>query len=301
VDRSAGGHRPAAPVGGACPGLTGAAGSYLLDEWGDIWIMTTLRELFDSGEVTYGGWCGIPSGFSAELIGRSGFDWVNVDNQHGLVGYDTTTSMLQALSITGTPALVRVPWNQQDHIMKALDAGAQGIIVPMVGTAEEARRAVDSVKYPPLGHRSWGPIRASFELPGYTPESANQRTIVAAMIETPEGVENMDAIMQTEGIDAIYIGPSDLGLGHGFVPTLDMPVGSEHEALVLKVLEGCLRNNVVPGIHTSGPENAARWRDHGFRMLTISSDAGLMRSAATAALAELRGSAEKAKSASPYA
>lgn len=263
--------------------------------------MTTLRELFDSGEVTYGGWCGIPSGFAAELVGRCGFDWVNVDNQHGLVGYDTTTSMLQALSITGTPALVRVPWNQQDHIMKALDAGAQGIIVPMVGTAEEARRAVDSVKYPPMGHRSWGPIRASFALPGYTPESANQRTVVCAMIETPEGVENMDAIMQTEGIDAIYIGPSDLGLGHGFVPTLDMPVGSEHEALVLKVLEGCLRNNVVPGIHTAGPENAARWREHGFRMLTISSDAGLMRSAATAALSELRGSETKVKSASPYA
>ncbi|MGH7910786.1 MAG: HpcH/HpaI aldolase family protein [Candidatus Dormibacteraceae bacterium] len=263
--------------------------------------MTTLRELFDGGSVTYGGWCGIPSAFSAELLGRSGFDWVTIDNQHGLVGYDTTVPMLQALSTTGTPALVRVPWNQPDHIMKALDAGAQGIIVPMVGTADDARRAVDCVKYPPAGHRSWGPVRASFALPDYTPDSANRHTVVAAMIETPEGVENMDAIMQVDGVDAIYVGPSDLGLGHGFSPTLDMARGSAHEKLVLSVLEGCLRNGVVPGIHTSGVENATRWRDAGFRMLTISSDGALMRGAASRALTELRGNAGQATATSPYA
>ncbi|MFZ0216261.1 MAG: aldolase/citrate lyase family protein [Candidatus Dormiibacterota bacterium] len=263
--------------------------------------MTTLRELFDGGQVTYGGWCGIPSPFAAELVGRSGFDWVTIDTQHGLVGYDTTVPMLQALSATGTPAFVRVPWNQPDHIMKALDAGAQGIIVPMVGTADDARRAVDSVKYPPLGHRSWGPVRSSFELPGYSPASANERTVVAAMIETPEGVENMDAIMQVEGIDAIYVGPSDLGLSHGFEPTLDMPAGSDHEKLLLSVLEGCLRNHVVPGLHTAGVENATRWREAGFRMLTISSDGAFLRSGATAALQRLReGAPAAAASSSPY-
>jgi 4-hydroxy-2-oxoheptanedioate aldolase len=264
--------------------------------------MTTLRELFDSGQPTYGGWCGIPSPFAAELVGRSGFDWVTVDNQHGLAGYDATVPMLQALSATGTPALVRVPWNQPDHVMRALDAGAQGVIVPMVGTAEEARRAVDSVKYPPLGHRSWGPVRSAFDLPDYSPASANERTIVAAMIETPEGVQNMDAIMQVEGIDAIYVGPADLALGHGLQPTLDMAEGSEHERLVLSILEGCVRNHVVPGIHTSGAENAMRWRDAGFRMLTISSDGGFLRSGATQALRWLREREPAvAPSGSPYA
>ncbi|MGH7919906.1 MAG: HpcH/HpaI aldolase family protein [Candidatus Dormibacteraceae bacterium] len=262
--------------------------------------MTTLRELFQSGKVTYGGWCGIPSAYAAELVGRCGFDWVTIDNQHGLVGYDATTPMLQALSITATPAFVRVPWNQPDHIMKSLDAGAQGVIVPMVGTADDARKAVDAVKYPPMGHRSWGPLRSTYALPDYTPEAANRHTVVAAMIETPEGVENMDAIMQVEGVDAIYVGPSDLGLGHGFKPTLNMPKGSAHEKLVHSILEGCLRNNVVPGIHTSGAENAERWRQAGFRMLTISSDGGLLRSAATTALGRLRAQAGEAPSVSPY-
>jgi 4-hydroxy-2-oxoheptanedioate aldolase len=188
----------------------------------------TLRELFQGGELTVGGWCGIPSAFSAELMGRSGFDWVCIDTQHGLIGYDQTTTMLQAISLTGTPAFVRVPWNQPDHMMKALDAGAQGIVVPMVNNAEDARRAVDYVRYPPVGTRSWGPIRAALEVDGYSPQVGNDRTILAAMIETPDGVRNMDEIMQVEGVDAIYIGPSDLALGHGLTPTLRAPGGSQY-------------------------------------------------------------------------
>jgi 4-hydroxy-2-oxoheptanedioate aldolase len=249
--------------------------------------MASLRELFDSGRTILGGWCHIPSGFSAELMGRCGFDWVCVDMQHGVVGYDAAVPMLQALSITGTPAFVRIPWNQPDHIMKVLDAGAQGIIVPMVSTAEEAAQAVRYVKYPPRGVRSWGPIRASLEIPDYTPEKGNRITVVAAMIETPEGVQNMDAIMQVEGIDAIYVGPSDLALGHGLPPTLSGGT-AEHEELIAAVLDGCRRNGVVPGIHTDGAETALRRRDAGFRMITILSDGGLMRTMASRSLATVR-------------
>jgi 4-hydroxy-2-oxoheptanedioate aldolase len=248
----------------------------------------TLRELFDQGGVTIGGWCAIPNSFSAELMGRCGWDWVCVDMQHGLIGYDQAASMLQALSITGTPSWVRVPWNQPDMIMKMLDAGAQGVIIPMVGTAEDARRAVEAAKYPPRGSRSWGPIRASFDVENYGPASANQRTLVAAMIETVEGVENMDAIMNVEGIDAIYVGPSDLGLTHGMAPTLAPEPGSPHERLILDVLEACQRNGVVPGVHTDGLETAIRRRDAGFRMITVGSDAVLLRRAAGEALAAVR-------------
>src|SRR5438034_9539457 len=155
--------------------------------------MTALRELWDRGGVTVGGWCVMPSAFSAELMARCGFDWLCIDTQHGLIGYDQMTLMLQAVAITGTPAFVRVPWNQPDHIMKALDAGAQGVIVPMVDNEEDARAAVRAAKYPPLGTRSWGPIRAALDVPDYSPETANRRTIVAVMIETPGGVENLDA------------------------------------------------------------------------------------------------------------
>src|SRR2546423_9504444 len=121
--------------------------------------MTTLRELWDGGGVPVGGWCAIPSAFPAELMGRCGFDWVCVDTQHGLVGYDQMALMLQALSITGTPAFVRVPWNEPGAIMRALDAGAQGVIVPMVNSAAEARQAVAACPQVPGGVRSRGPSR----------------------------------------------------------------------------------------------------------------------------------------------
>ncbi|MQA84070.1 MAG: 2,4-dihydroxyhept-2-ene-1,7-dioic acid aldolase [Streptosporangiales bacterium] len=248
---------------------------------------TTLRELWDRGEDTLGGWCVIPSGFGAEMMGRCGFDWVCVDTQHGLIGYDQMAAMLQALSVTGTPALVRVPWNGPDHIMKALDAGAQGVIVPMVNTAEDARRAVGAAKYPPLGTRSWGPIRASLDVPGYSAELANGRTVVAAMIETPDGVRNLDEILSVPGVDAVYIGPSDLALGHGMTPTLNV-TEPEHERLIKAILDGCKKHGVVAGIHCDRYETVRRWRDLGFQMFAMASDAALMRGAATAAIQEFR-------------
>jgi 4-hydroxy-2-oxoheptanedioate aldolase len=261
----------------------------------------SLRELFDEGGVTIGGWCAIPNAFSAELMGRCGWDWVCVDMQHGLIGYEQAAAMLQALAITGTPSWVRVPWNQPDSIMKMLDAGAQGIIVPMVGTADDARRAVEAMKYPPLGSRSWGPIRASLDVEGYSPTVANTRTVLAAMIETVEGVKNMDAIMSVEGVDAIYVGPSDLGLTHGMAPTLAPEPGSPHERLILDVLAACQANGVVPGVHTDGIETALRRREAGFRMITVGSDAVLMRKAASEALSAMRGAVPaKSGSASGY-
>lgn len=250
-------------------------------------MTATLRELWDAGGDTLGGWCVIPSGFGAELVGRCGFDWACVDTQHGLIGYDQMTAMVQALSITRTPALVRVAWNQPDHIMKALDAGAQGVIVPMVNTADDARRAVGAAKYPPVGTRSWGPIRASLEVPDYTAELANRRTVVAVMIETPDGVVNLDEILPVPGVDAVYIGPSDLALGHGMAPTLNVS-DPRHEALIMKILDACKRHGVVAGIHCDRYETVHRWRDLGFQMFAMASDAALMRQAATTAVQEFQ-------------
>ena len=244
----------------------------------------SLRELWDGTDATIGGWCSIPSPFSAELMGRCGFDWVCIDTQHGLVGYDQMVPMLQALSITATPAFVRAPWNQPDHIMKALDAGAQGVIVPMVDTEEDARAAVRAAKYPPVGTRSWGPIRAAFDVPDYSPETANRRTIVAVMIETPGGVENLDAILAVPGVDAVYVGPSDLALGHGMTPTL-APTDPEHVKLIETIVDRCRERGVVAGIHCDSVETVRRWHARGYGMFTVGSDAALMRGAATAAVA----------------
>lgn len=248
----------------------------------------TLRQLWDAGEPTIGGWCAIPSAFSAELMGRCGFDWVCVDTQHGLIGYDVMASMLQALSITTTPPFVRVPWNQPDHIMKALDGGAQGVVIPMVNNAEEARSAVDATKYPPVGSRSWGPIRAAFELPNYSPDSANQQTIVAAMIETPDGVTNLDEILAVPGVDAVYVGPSDLALSHGMTPTLNA-ADPEHTKLIEHIADRCRHHGVVAGIHCDRVETVHRWQEIGYRMFTVGSDAAFMRQGASAVAREAFG------------
>ncbi|OLT05964.1 hypothetical protein BJF90_18795 [Pseudonocardia sp. CNS-004] len=245
----------------------------------------SLRELWDGTDATIGGWCSIPSPFSAEMMGRCGFDWVCIDTQHGVIGYDQMMPMLQALSITATPAFVRVPWNQPDHIMKALDAGAQGVIVPMVDSEEDARAAVRAAKYPPDGARSWGPIRAALDVPDYSPETANRRTIVAVMIETPGGVRNLDAILAVPGVDAVYVGPSDLALGHGMTPTLNA-TDPEHEKLIDTIIEACRRHGKVAGIHCDSAETVRRWHARGYGMFTVGSDAALMRSAATAVIAQ---------------
>jgi len=250
--------------------------------------MSSLRELWDRGGVTVGGWCVIPSPFSAELMGRSGFDWVCIDTQHGLIGFDQMAPMLQTLAITGTPAFVRVPWNTPGDIMKALDAGAQGVIVPMINSADDARRVVGACRYPPEGYRSWGPIRAALGVDGYSPEVGNRRVVVAVMIETADGVAAADEILAVPGVDAVYVGPNDLAITHGMLPSADA-FSDEHAELVGRVLAACQRHGVVPGIHCGSVDTARRWRDLGFRMLNVTSDAVFIRTGASAVVKALAG------------
>jgi 4-hydroxy-2-oxoheptanedioate aldolase len=249
--------------------------------------MSTLRDLWDGGGVTTGGWCVIPSAFSAELMGRSGFDWVCVDTQHGLVGYDQMAVMLQALSISGTPAFVRVPWNNPGDIMKALDAGAQGVIVPMVNSADEARQAVGACRYPPDGFRSWGPVRAALGVDGYSPATGNRRVVVAVMIETAAGVDAADEIAAVPGVDAVYVGPNDLAVTHGMAPTGD-GYDERHSQVVERILAACQRHGIVPGIHCGSVEMAMRWRERGFRMFNVTSDALFLRTRAAQVVTAMR-------------
>jgi 4-hydroxy-2-oxoheptanedioate aldolase len=248
--------------------------------------MTTLREVWEREEIKLGGWCVMPGPFSAELMGRSGFDWVCIDTQHGLIGYDQMATMLQALAITGTPAFVRVRWNEPGEIMKALDAGAQGVIVPMVNSAEEALQAVRASRYPPEGYRSWGPVRAALGVPDYTPASANHQTVVAIMIETPEGVAHADEILAVPGIDAVYVGPADLAVGLGLTPPARAP---EHVHLVEAVAAACRRHGIVAGIHCGSVDDARHWFERGFRMLNVGSDAALLQGATRSVVRSLKG------------
>jgi 4-hydroxy-2-oxoheptanedioate aldolase len=248
--------------------------------------MSRLRELWDRKQPTLGGWCAIPSAISAEVLGVAGFDWVVIDTQHGLIGYEDLTVMLPALSNAGVPTIVRVPWNDASAIMKALDVGAQGVIVPMVNSSEEARMATEACRFPPHGNRSWGPTRPGLYAPGYSPETANSDIVCAVMIETVEAVDKIDDILSVPGVDAVFVGPNDLAISAGFAPTAD-PSEPEHLHLIRSILKACQKRDVVAGIACDGAALARRWRGEGFRMLALPSDISLLAKAVEKLLLEI--------------
>ncbi len=241
-----------------------------------------------AGQATLGGWLAIGNAYTAELMGSLGFDWLCIDLQHGQIGPDDLHTMLPAISATPAVPFVRVPWNAPDAIMKALDAGAYGVIVPMVNSVHEARAAVAACRYPPDGIRSFGPIRAAlYGGPGYA-RNANQELACVVMIETAEALAAVDEIVAVPGVDAVYVGPSDLGLSRGRSPKGDDD-DPAHLADVARVLEACRRHGVVAGIHCSSLAFARRWLAAGFLMVTVGADSGFLARAAASDLAALRG------------
>lgn len=248
----------------------------------------SIRDRWNVGEPTFGGWCSIGSSFSAELIGRSGFDWACIDLQHGVVGPNDLVPMVQALSLTGTPPFARVPWNEPSVIMRVLDMGCQGVIVPLVESPADAERAVAAARYAPLGSRSWGPIRPVNEFPDYTSTMGNRRTIVVLQIETLAAVEALDDILAVDGIDAVFVGPNDLSLSAGWAPSLS--ADGEARPMIERILTVAHAHSVVAGIYCGSIEAALAWHATGFDMLAVTSDALLIRTGAKAALARLHAS-----------
>lgn len=221
------------------------------------------------------GWLSLPAPFSAEVMAHQGWDSLTIDLQHGLIAYESAVGMLQAISTTRTVPLVRVPWLDPGIVMKVLDAGAYGVICPMINSAMEAREFVAACRYPPAGTRSCGPIRAQiYGGPDYIAQ-ANQTVITMAMIETRSGLDNLDEILSVEGLDAIYVGPSDLSLALGCEPQLDPT-----EAIVVEAIKHIVararEKKVVPGIHTASPAYAQKMVQDGFQFVTLSSDIRLL-------------------------
>jgi len=181
----------------------------------------TLRKIWARGEAVVNGWLAIPSAFSAEVMAHQGFDSLVVDMQHGVVDYQVAVTMLQAISTTDVVPMARVPWNDPARLMKILDAGVYGVICPMINTREEAEALVRHCKYPPRGHRSWGPVRASIYAGADYGDHANDDIVVMPMIETAEAMKNLDEILSVPGVYGVYVGPSDLSLALGLKPRLD--------------------------------------------------------------------------------
>ena len=250
-----------------------------------------LKQHLKAGGKAVNGWCSIPSTVTAEMVGRAGFDTISIDLQHGLIDYQMALNMLQAVDGFDTPTLCRVPWNEPGTIMQVLDAGFGGIICPMINTREEAERLAATCRYAPKGGRSFGPTRALQVYGADYADKANTFITTFAMVETVEAIRNLDAILGVDGIDAVYIGPSDLGLSMGYPPTL-LP-GAEVRAAIDDILRRTIASGKVAGIHCGSPGMVRQMLDGGFCLASLATDARLFTNTLATVLAEARNTEAK--------
>lgn len=243
--------------------------------------MIPLRSKLTSGAPVFGTWIASSDPLSAELMGRIGFDCVVLDTQHGGIAESQLLPLFQVFDATATPALVRVNWLDPAAIMRAADLGAAGVVVPMVSTAQDARRAVEAIRYPPRGIRSFGPVRTY-----YSAEGEGEEPLLLVMVETAEAMGNLDAIAATPGLDGILIGPVDLALSMGLGLRLEMP--GEILDAIETVAATCRRHGIVCASVALGLANARAQLDRGVQLMTSGSDTLFMRRAATQELEDLR-------------
>ena len=231
--------------------------------------MTSLRQKLATGTDTAGLWLTMPGCVGAELAAAQPVDYICVDTQHGVIDYQTSVSMIQAIELAGGTPIVRVPWNEQGIIGKTLDAGAHAVIVPMVNTPVEAEAVVRSSRYVPDGARSWGPVMAGMRHADNR-AWADANVAVIPMIETAQAIENLDDILSVPGLDAIYVGPADLAISLGLGPSGNEGTPVFDDALAA-IVDACHRHGVVAGIHSNGSLSALR-RRQGFKMVTVGMD-----------------------------
>lgn len=248
-----------------------------------------LKELWASGGCAVNAWISMPCAFSAEVMASCGFDSATVDLQHGVQDYLSMVACFQAMAAHPVTPLVRVPWREAGIVGKVLDAGAMGLICPMVNSRAEAEELVRFAKYPPMGARSNGPIRAAMYHggPAYQ-KSANEETLLLPMIETREAVEHLDEILSVPGLAGCYIGPSDLAFSYGKTPRFD-----HEEPFFLeiydRIIATCRKYGLYAGIHCGSGAYAHRAFEMGFRLATTNNDVNLMAQAARAAVKDARG------------
>ncbi|PKH23607.1 2,4-dihydroxyhept-2-ene-1,7-dioic acid aldolase [Enterobacterales bacterium CwR94] len=258
-----------------------------------------IKQRFRDGQPIVNGWLAIPSSYSAEITGHQGYDAVTVDMQHGLIDFASALTMLQALSSTPATPLARVSDNNPALMMQLLDAGAWGIICPMISTVAQAQQFVAACRYPPLGNRSFGPARALLYGGKDYPRHANEEMLTLAMIETQQGLDNLDDILAVPGLDGVFIGPNDLSLAL----TGEASAESTHPAMlaaVERVISATRRTQKMAGIFCTSGEAAAERLRQGFHFVTPANDVMQLSKAGRHAVAAARGEAAPATSASGY-
>jgi 4-hydroxy-2-oxoheptanedioate aldolase len=252
-----------------------------------------LKEKIAAGERAVNGWVAIPNAYSTEVYAASGWDSVTIDLQHGAPEMNDLVSLLQAINLSDVTPMVRVPWNEPGYIMRALDAGAMGIICPMINTKAEAEALVRAARYAPMGERSFGPYRAAQYAGADFWQHANEEILLFAMIETRQAVSNLEEILSVKGINGVYVGPSDLSLSMGKTPTLDPTDKTVLEAMDI-ICKTTRKWGHIAGVHTDGAKTALKRYDEGFQMCTLINDVRLLAMAAQQAIRDVRGQGQAA-------
>lgn len=254
-----------------------------------------VRQRLQQGEPSIGTWLSLPSPESVEYVSTLGFDWLVADTEHNAIDIRTLGQMFTAMAASGVAPMVRIPWNSGENIKRVLDAGAWGIVVPMVNTREEAELAVASTKYPPVGERSVGGSRHAISFntsAGEYYRHANEQVMVVVQLEHIDGVNNADDILSVPGIDACFIGPNDLaasmGLGIGVPLESDQP---ELIEAIMHIRDTAKKHGVAPGIHTSGAAGVNARIEQGFQFCALASEVKFMLGGLGDALNQLNWSA----------
>jgi 4-hydroxy-2-oxoheptanedioate aldolase len=240
-----------------------------------------VRGMLQSGQPVYAGWIGLGDTLSAESMGGQGYDALILDAQHGGITWDNMMRVLQATDLSGACGFVRVPACESAQIMRALDLGAKGVIIPMVSNAMQARQAAEAMRYPPQGMRSFGSVRNFYSAPGTSFEP-----LCFVMIETAEAMENLESIAATSGVDGLFVGPVDLALSLGLGLVLQMR--EEVLARIEEVVSVCRRHGKVSGSASLGLPYARGLLDRGVQFIAQGSDLGFVRRGAASELEAMR-------------
>ena len=261
--------------------------------------MNNLLKIWDEIKPVVNTWLSIPNSFTAEAFGKMGWDAITIDMQHGQTDYSTSIGMLQALSSSPSTPMVRVPWAEPGIIMRMLDLGVLGIIAPMINSKEDCEKFVSYCYYPPIGQRSFGPMRAQLIYGSDYFEKANKNILSFAMIETKEAVDNLNEILSVPNLTGVYIGPADMSSSYGMQPKFDVkedPVYSNIKLIAKKANE----HGKIAGIHNGTTKYAKEMIDLGFKLVTISSDFRSMSTHAQSVIDEMKDKNKNSNQSSTY-
>lgn len=252
-----------------------------------------VKDQLRRGEPSLGAWLNLPDTSATRIMARLGFDWLLVDMEHSAQNAVLMAEMVATVVDAGVSApLVRIPYNSVEWFKWALDAGAWGVMVPMVNTREDAQQVIELTKYPPVGARSIGGAFAPYGFGTMNKleyvQAANDEIMVIVQIESAQALQNLDSILSVPGIDCAFVGPNDLHAQLGFPPSTEGAEPEFVEALE-RIKASAREHHVAPGIMTSGGEATAMRIREGFQLICVTSDINSMTAAATQNLRRARG------------